>query len=171
MLCPRAHNVREIFKPRPLSQGSTISTTPYWFSNASEFITQFLNWKLQCLLVNQIMQNNLFLPVSMLTQDAFEAKGGETGLLFPLALRNSLLLGNYGYKSNPEEDWQTGSTTARPFTQEGVLYVRSACRLGRSSNKKTTNNEQNQPLVAQNRSLSSWSVKPAGSVSWSHKQI
>lgn len=100
------------------------------------------------------MQNNLFLPVSMLTKMPLRPRAGKP-VLFPLALRNSLLLGNRGCKSNPEEDWQTGSTTARPFTQEGVLYVRSARRLGRSSNKKTTNNEQNQPLVAQNRSLSS----------------
>lgn len=56
-------------------------------------------------MVNQSRQNYLFLPVFMITQDASEAKGRETGLLFPLALtRNSLLLRNCEYNSNPEEN-------------------------------------------------------------------
>lgn len=171
-MCPRPHKVREVFKPRPLSHHSAISITPHWFSKASEFITWFLNWKTQCLVVHQRRQNNLFLPVSMPTQDAFEVKGRETCLLIPLALIiNSLLLKLWAQPKPTRRLWQTGSTTVCPFIQEGVLYLRPACSLQRSSNKKTTNNEQNRPLVYRSHSLSSWSVKPKGTVRLSHKQI
>jgi hypothetical protein len=33
------------------------------------------------------------------------------------------------------------------FTKEGILYFRRECSLERSPNKKTNNNEQNQPLA------------------------
>lgn len=74
----------------------------------------------------------------------------------------------FEHNSNPARLRRTGSTTVCSFIQEGILYLKPACSLERSSKKKTTNNEQNQPSMPQSltRQLK---CEPAGTMSLSHK--
>ena len=82
----------------------------------------------------------------MLTHDAFESKGRKTGLLFPAAPRTALPLWDCEHSSNPAKGRGKQAAPLCAFTQEGILYLKPACSLERSSNQKTTDKEQNRPL-------------------------
>lgn len=150
---------REIFRPRPVSLWLTTSTTPqiltyikihhmifFWLQRPSKGNYVVKKLKIQCFVVPHRWHN--FFPSCLHVHSWYVCVQEQGDLLFPCAPMTTPLFLKLWAQCKPNRRLgRAGSTTVCSFTQEGILYLRSACSLERSSNKKTTNNEQNQPSV------------------------